>query len=98
MHKFGSVRPILNTWHPDTTKLTYWFPSVFIIGFDMGLIASLFGYWQLTAIYGGYLLVIFLDSLFQNRHLGVAILSICTSFIQFFGYGLGFLESKFKIK
>jgi len=29
--KFGSVRPILNFWHPETKKLTYWFPSLFVL-------------------------------------------------------------------
>ena len=32
VHKFGSVRPILNAWHPETIKLTYWFPSIFCLG------------------------------------------------------------------
>ena len=95
---FGTARPKLNKRYPKTAKLTYWFPSVFIIGFDVGLIATLFGYWQLSVLYGFYFLFIFLDSLIQNKHLGVALLSICTSFTQFLGYGLGFLESKLKIK
>ena len=30
--KFGMVRPILNTWHPQTKKVTYWFPTVFCVG------------------------------------------------------------------
>ena len=36
-----------------------------------------------------------MDSLFQNKSLYVAFLSIISTFIQFLGYGLGFLESKF---
>jgi len=31
----------------------------------------------------------------QNKNLQVAILSIATSFTQFLGYGLGFLQSQF---
>ena len=31
--KFGKARPILNTWYPKYNKLTFFFPSVFIIGF-----------------------------------------------------------------
>jgi hypothetical protein len=40
-------------------------------------------------------LLIFLNSLFQNKNRQVALLSIATSFTQFLGYGLGFLQSQF---
>ncbi|MFT7498597.1 MAG: glycosyltransferase involved in cell wall biosynthesis, partial [Porticoccaceae bacterium] len=30
---FGTARPILNRKYPSTSKLTYWFPSLFIVGF-----------------------------------------------------------------
>lgn len=92
---FGAARPQLNKRYPGTAKITYWFPSLFIIGFDISCIAALFGYWQLLALYGFYFLLIFLDSLFQNKNMYVAFLSMITSFTQHIGYGLGFLESKF---
>jgi glycosyltransferase involved in cell wall biosynthesis len=92
---FGTARPQLNKRYPETAKLTYWFPSLFIIGFDISLIASIFGYWQLLTFYGLYFALIFMDSLFQNKNISVAFLSIITTFTQHLGYGLGFLESKF---
>jgi glycosyltransferase involved in cell wall biosynthesis len=92
---FGTARPQLNKRYPETAKLTYWFPSVFIMGFDIGIIAAIFGYWQLSALYGLYFVLIFLDSLLQNRSVTVAFLSIITTFTQHLGYGLGFIESKF---
>lgn len=95
---FGTARPKLNKRYPKTAKLTYWFPSLFIIGFDIGVIAAIVGYWQLSAFYGFYFLLIFLDSLFQTKNIIVAFLSICTTFTQFVGYGLGFLESKLNLK
>jgi glycosyltransferase involved in cell wall biosynthesis len=91
---FGTARPILNKKYPETAKPTYWFPSLFILGIDLGIILAIFGYNQLLYFYGFYFLLIFLDSLFQNKNLYVAFLSIFTSLTQFFGYGLGFLESK----
>lgn len=91
---FGTARPILNKRYPDTAKITYWFPSLFIIGFDLGIIASIFGYWQLSTVYGLYFVLIFLDALIQNKNIIVAFLSIITTFTQHLGYGLGFLESK----
>ncbi|MBA6156607.1 glycosyltransferase [Tenacibaculum sp. S7007] len=92
---FGTARPILNKKYPETAKITYWFPSLFIIGIDISIIAIFFGYWQFIAFYGCYFLFIFLDSLIQNTNFKVAFLSIVTTLTQFYGYGLGFLESKF---
>ena len=92
---FGTARPILNKKYPETAKPTYWFPSLFIIGIDVSIILAIFGYNQLLYFYGFYFVLIFLDSLFQNKNLYVAFLSIFTSLTQFLGYGLGFLESKF---
>ncbi|MFN0728992.1 glycosyltransferase [Polaribacter gochangensis] len=91
---FGTARPQLNKRYPETAKLTYWFPALFIIGFDISVIAALFGFWQFIAFYGFYFILIFLDSLFQNKNIIVAFLSMITSFTQHLGYGLGFLESK----
>ena len=92
---FGTARPILNTKYPDSSKITYWFPSFFIIGLDISIILTFFGFQQFLYFYGIYFLLIFIDSLFQNKNLYVAFLSMITSFTQFLGYGLGFLESKF---
>ncbi len=92
---FGTARPILNKKYPETAKITYWFPSLFILGLDLSIILSFFGYWQFIAFYGFYFLLIFIDSVIQNKSLKVALLSIGTTATQFYGYGLGFLESKF---
>lgn len=92
---FGTARPQLNKRYPETAKLTYWFPSLFIMGVDISVIAAIFGIWQLLAFYGVYFFFIFIDSLFQNKSVIVAFLSIITTFTQHLGYGLGFLESKF---
>jgi hypothetical protein len=85
----------LNKRYPKTAKITYWFPSLFIIGFDISCIAAIFGYWQLVVVYGVYAVLIFVDALVQNKNIMVAFLSVITSFTQHLGYGLGFLESKF---
>jgi len=39
VNKFGKVRPILNTWHPKYSKLTYCLPALFVIGFWMSVLA-----------------------------------------------------------
>ncbi|KAB1159647.1 glycosyltransferase [Tenacibaculum aiptasiae] len=92
---FGTARPILNKKYPETAKITFWFPSLFIIGLDIAIIAALFGIWQFLAFYGVYFTFLFIDSLFQNKSLKVAFFSIITTLTQFYGYGLGFLQSQF---
>ncbi len=94
-YKFGKARPLLNQKYPKSAKITYWFPSVFLIGFDIGILAAIFGFSQILGFYAIYFLFIFFDSLLQNQNLKVALLSIITTFTQFNGYGLGFLESQF---
>jgi glycosyltransferase involved in cell wall biosynthesis len=92
---FGTARPILNKKYPESSKITYWFPSLFIIGLDISILLTIFGFQQFSYFYGFYFFLIFMDSLFQNKSLYVAFLSIISTFTQFLGYGLGFLESKF---
>jgi len=95
VNKFGMVRPILNKWHPKTGKLTYWFPSLFIIGFFVSIILFLIGFlWPLWA-YSFYFSLIFIDSFFKTKSLVIALFSIFATCIQFLGYGWGFLKSTF---
>ncbi|MFT6755319.1 MAG: glycosyltransferase involved in cell wall biosynthesis [Urechidicola sp.] len=91
---FGTARPILNRKYPSTSKLTYWFPSLFIIGLDISIILAIFGYTLFIKVYFIYFMILLIDSFFRNG-LKVAFLSIITSFTQFLGYGLGFLKSLF---
>jgi GT2 family glycosyltransferase len=89
---FGTARPKLNKKYPESAKLTYWFPSLFILGLAISIILAIFGYYQILFFYGFYFALIFLDSLLQNKNLYVAFLSVFTSLTQFLGYGLGFVE------
>ncbi|UAM99023.1 glycosyltransferase [Polaribacter litorisediminis] len=93
-YAFGTARPILNRKYPGSAKVTFWFPSFFILGFGISIILVIFGYLQFLTLYGFYFVLIFFDSLFQNKNVQVAFLSILTSFTQFLGYGLGFLQSQ----
>ena len=93
VHKFGLVRPILNKWHPNTAKITYWFPTLFSLGLLGALLCLFFSNYILVVLYAFYFLVAFILALFNTRNLEVAILSIFAIIIQFFGYGYGFLKS-----
>ncbi|TXD85156.1 glycosyltransferase [Subsaximicrobium wynnwilliamsii] len=98
VYKFGLVRPILNTWHPKTAKWSYWLPSAFSLGFLAAVILMLFGYWLPIMVYVVYVMTAFILALINSKSLSVAFQSILAIFIQFFGYGLGFLKSSFAIK
>ncbi|MFA7687494.1 MAG: glycosyltransferase [Moheibacter sp.] len=120
VHQFGVARPILNQRHPKYTKLTFWFPTLFLLYFlfslflfvygviDIKLYASNVGaYW---VNYFGFLLglilispliiyfiLLFIISSIKYRNLNVGILSLVTTFVQFFCYGYGFLMSWFHL-
>ena len=91
--KFGMVRPILNKWHPTTAKMTYWFPTIFVLGLLASLVFLVMGINLPIYLYAVYFAVIFLDSFLRNKSLAIALLSILAVGIQFTGYGFGFLKS-----
>ena len=96
---FGKGRALVGKLYPDEIKLTHWFPTIFTLGvislFALPLINV-----QLFAIAFAafllFLLVIFFHSLIVNKSLAVAILSVPSALLQFFGYGIGFLQERLK--
>ena len=95
--KFGKARPILNNWHPEYSKFTFWLPSLFVIGFFMSIFALLTLRDIPIKLYFLYFVVVFIVSTIQNNNVKVGYLSVIAVWKQFFGYGLGFLLSYFKI-
>ncbi|WP_300021021.1 glycosyltransferase [uncultured Maribacter sp.] len=93
VNKFGMVRPILNKWHPETKKITYWFPTVFCLGLLGSIILAIAGFMEPLYFYSLYYLLLFIDALRKTSNLKVAFLSLVATAIQFFGYGYGFLKS-----
>lgn len=93
---FGKGRPYLNKKYPNTTKITYWFPSVFIFGLILSILFCFFGCYFFISIYGFYFTMLFLSSLHKTKNLIVAFMSIFTTLIQFLGYGLGYIVGIFK--
>lgn len=98
VYKFGMVRPILNLWHPHTKRLTYWFPSVFSLGLIISIALFFLGYKLFLGLYACYMLLAFSLAFASTFNLSVAIQSILAIFIQFFGYGYGFLKSTLAIQ
>lgn len=97
VNKFGKVRPILNLWHPQTSKLTYYFPSIFSIGLIFALTFGVNSFYWVLYLYLIYFLLLFFSALIKTQNLMIAILALWATIIQFFGYGLGFLVSSYYI-
>ncbi|MCK5402374.1 MAG: glycosyl transferase family 2, partial [Flavobacteriaceae bacterium] len=93
VYKFGSVRPILNHWYPETKKLTYWFPTLFSLGFLASIALFIFGVVLALKIYALYFVVSFIYAFIRTKNIIVPFLSIIAIIVQFFGYGYGFLKS-----
>ena len=96
--KFGLVRPILNQWHPLSSKITFWFPSLFVIftitSILLGIVFDIIFVIPLLL----YVLAIFVDSSLKNKNVYIGLLSILAMFVQFFGYGLAFMKSSFYLR
>jgi len=97
VNKFGKARPILNSWYPKYSKLTYFFPSIFIVGFFSSFGFMIFGFNFFLKVYLLYFLAIFIIAFLQNKSLKIGYLSVIAVWKQFFGYGRGFIESYYKI-
>lgn len=97
VNKFGKARPILNSWYPQYNKLTFFFPSVFIIGFAVAILLLIFNEDLLLKFYFAYFFLLFLVSTFQNRSLKIGYLSVIAVWKQFYGYGIGFIKSYIKV-
>lgn len=98
VNKFGLVRPILNQWHPQTDKIIYWLPTLFILGLILSILLLFLDFKLPIILYAVYFITAFVLALFKTKSLVIAMQSILAIFIQFFGYGYGFLKSTFYIK
>ena len=98
VYQFGVARPILNQRHPQFTKLTFAFPSLFFLGYFVGI----FNYfmWQhglVLGLYGLYTFIIFFHALWKTKNISIASLAVISSYIQLFSYGFGFVRSWFTL-
>ncbi|NRS88555.1 glycosyltransferase involved in cell wall biosynthesis [Flavobacterium sp. 7E] len=97
VNKFGKARPILNSWYPKYSKLTFFFPSVFILGFGLAVLLLVFTYDNLLKLYFIYFIIIFFTASFQNKSIKIGYLSVVAVWKQFYGYGTGFIASYGKV-
>ena len=94
-YKFGKERPVLSRQYPKTAKLTYWFPSLFVLGVLVSIITALTVCNYPLYLLGAYLFFLFIDASIRNKSIKIGALSIVTTLVQFMGYGIGFLKGFF---
>lgn len=97
VNKFGKARPILNSWYPVHSKLSYFFPAFFIIGFYASIVLLVLAQDFLMKLYCLYFFVLLITATIQNKSFKIGWLAIVATWKQFNGYGLGFIQSFIKI-
>lgn len=93
VNTFGRGRLVLNKLHPGALKVVHLMPACFVLGNIFLVLMALIcrnALWLLPI--GLYIIGLFLESLLRNRSLKIAALSIVASYVQLFGYGLGFID------
>lgn len=94
VYQFGSARPILNQRHPNYVKISFAFPSLFLIGYILGFIEYfLLKKGLILGFYGLYTFIVFFHALVQTKNVSIAAMAIISTYIQMFSYGYGFLKS-----
>ena len=93
VNKFGKARPILNLWYPKYTKLTFFLPTLFLLGIILAIGTAFLHSYILVFIYSIYFELLFLVALLQTKSFKIGLLAVFATLIQFYGYGIGFLKS-----
>jgi GT2 family glycosyltransferase len=97
VEKFGMVRPILTKWHPRAAKLTFWFPTSFILFVLLSILLVFIFSWLFLLPLLTYLIILVVHSFYKIGNIKISLLVVVSVFVQFFGYGWGFLKSNWYI-
>ena len=96
VYNSGIARINLYKKYPESLKLVHLIPSLFVSGIILILILSavLSHFFILFIVF--HMIIIFIDASVKNKNLLIGVLSVITSYIQFTGYGLGFIFAYLK--
>lgn len=98
VNKFGKARPILNQRYPEYAKITYWFPTLFLVCIVISFFLLLINIKTLFFIGVLYFILLFFQAICKENKIKIGFLTIISTLIQFYGYGIGFLISSFRLK
>ncbi len=90
---FGQARVNLCKLYPDSLKFVHTLPALFVISGLLLITLAVFVSPLFLIFPFLYIFLLFMDSLLKTKNIQIAGLSVITSFIQIFGYGLGFIHS-----
>lgn len=93
VYNSGIARITLNKLHPGTLKLVHWLPGLFVLGHLVLILLALIHnpYWLIFPLI--YALLITCDLFIRTGWMDLAVHGVIASYVQLFGYGLGFLHS-----
>lgn len=93
VYVFGMSRITLHLLYPGSLKAVHTLPALFVLGCLALLLLGIFcSPWWLLPL-GIWVVAIFVAALVQSRSLAVALKAVPASFIQLWGYGLGFIKA-----
>lgn len=103
VNKFGKVRPILDSWHPQYAKATFLLPTLFSLGCIVSLcllpwICLSFWFALPIGMIALYLVLCGTMAAIQYKSFAIGAMSIKAILIQFWGYGMGYLRAVWKIR
>lgn len=103
VYQFGAARPIIFKRHPLYKSLVFWFPATFLLATLTAWVLFVLSFYLTTpfqqllkiplSLWILYSSLNFVFSTIQFKSLKVGFLSIITSWVQLYSYGLGFLKS-----
>lgn len=93
VYNFGYARISLFKRDKSNLKAVHFFPSVFLVGTLLLMAGAVFVSKWLLLPFLFLIIVLFVDALAKTKSVYIALMSVCMSFIQLIGYGLGFLVS-----
>lgn len=95
LHFFGRARINIFRFYKTELKLVHVFPFAFMSGVVVWSLSWLLSplLFQIGAgLLALYYAMLFLDALMKTKNLSVSLLSMATSFVQLFAYGVGFMR------
>ncbi len=94
VYQFGCARPILNQRHPKHVKISFAFPSLFLLGYILGVLEYFtLGKGLILALYGFYTFLVAIHAMWVTKNISIAGFAVIATYIQMFSYGYGFLKS-----
>ncbi|MBK0379024.1 glycosyltransferase [Mucilaginibacter segetis] len=99
LHFFGRARINIYKFFPDQLKAVHFFPAAFTLWLVFTVVTNI-ARWPIAKLCNGlsvvYILLIFFHSLFKNKSVKIAFLSVIAALTQLIAYGLGFIQDFWK--